>query len=137
MPIDDDVEKQFNALLEEWKEYCISPDVAYSSDPYKGIDCEAYKKLVALGPRTLPLIRKLYDSDRAFNGIIFACLVHDIANSFGIPVVKKESIEEVKADSAPVMQLGGFACLNEREIHKYTIRWLDENIPKYAKEGAR
>lgn len=35
------------------------------------------------------------------------------------------------------MQLGGFECLNEPEITKYTIRWLDENIPKYVTEGAR
>jgi hypothetical protein len=111
-------EKIFEQAVEEWIEYCKTPEVVYSSNPTKMIGCDAYKKLLSMGYRILPSIKKLYDKNSVDNftlysiqgmGLVF--LVEDIiGKDFQIP-------DDIKG--------------NTKKMKDYTKNWLDKNMDKY------
>ena len=60
------LEDKFNQVIEKWMEHCSQPSVLLDSSGTAIKDCDAYKELVAMGKKALPLIRQAYDRDGNF-----------------------------------------------------------------------
>ena len=112
------LEEEFNQAIEEWKTHCKKPELKYSSTRFPAVtNCDAYRKIVSMGPKIFPLIRKLYDRDSSKDSKLgkiklfgLVSIVKEIAGSdFQIPVkgIKNEGLGQ------------------------YTKEWLDENMHKY------
>ncbi len=107
-------EEDFDKLIKEWIEYCktsINRNINIITE------CEAYKKLLCEGCKTLPLIRRLYNKNSSDNFALsivqggLVQLVHEIiGEDFSVP---QEILGNIQA------------------MKKYTKNWLDENMNKY------
>lgn len=115
------LEEEFNQAIEEWKIHCKKPELEYSSTRVPAVtNCDAYKKIVAMGPKIFPLIRNLYDRDSSKDSELgkiklfgLISIVKEIAGSdFQMPVegIKNEGLEQ------------------------YAKVWLDENMQRYLKQ---
>lgn len=60
------LENSFHQAVGEWIEHCRNLSVQSSSSSESVKDCDAYRKITAMGRGVLPLIRQLYDSDKSF-----------------------------------------------------------------------
>jgi hypothetical protein len=106
------LENRFNEQLKGWITYCEKNRVATeAATPLEiFLDNDFYKTLVSMGPRILPLIRRVYDKPCRDNiglaTIRFMCLprlIQNIIPDFSIPPELKNSSETLQ----------------------YTIDWLD------------
>lgn len=57
------LEEEFNKIVKGWKEHCGKTEVMVSSSIQSIRNCNPYRKIVELGYKALPLIRKLYDEN--------------------------------------------------------------------------
>ncbi len=111
-------EIDFERAVKEWIEYCKIPKVQLSSNPDTITECDAYKKILSMNYKALPLIRKLYDKDSSNNfslqgikGFGLTMLVRDIIGvKFNIPDNIRGKISMME---------------------NYTKNWLDENMNRY------
>ena len=103
------LEDKFNEAVKEWKEHCKKNPFYSSPQPY--MDCDAYRKIVAMGPEVLHLIRKEYASEGIDNmpGNLWGGIIHEIIPEFHI--TESNTAEEHK---------------------KKVLNWLDKNINKYT-----
>ena len=116
MTIDSTVEKEFNAAFAAWREHAFS-SARYSSDPTESLNCEGFKRIIALGKKALPLVRKACDDPEkkhAFYGYTLVVTVSAIVGkeAFGLPP----------------------ECVENDEVRSYAIHWLDNNISQYVTE---
>lgn len=56
------IEERFNQAVKEWIEHCKSPDVQVDSSSELVRNCDAYRKIISIGKKALPLLRQLYDA---------------------------------------------------------------------------
>ena len=107
------ITREFKEAVEEWKKHC--EEVRFSSLASDYMNCEAYRKIVAMGPAVLPLIREIYagpDEDAFFPIAGWACAIQDIAgDEFKMPTELRGKIEKIR---------------------DYSVKWLDENMGKYV-----
>lgn len=95
--------------------------------PQPYLDCDAYRRLVAMGPKVLPLIREEYAKPQEIGdpGMHWCYALKEIIPDFSLPVGEKES-------GSPVEKVAqGFVGLRVDEVQKATIKWLDENMSRY------
>ncbi len=133
------LEEQFKKSIEEWRRYYFNDPRTSSFNPAR-VGSKEYKRIVAMGVQTLPLIRRLYDEkDDDKDPMDFVQLetiklhglprlIHDLVPEFSFKVGEIGSgaiVEEVG---------GGFVGIKVREMQEATIKWLDENIPRYMKQ---
>lgn len=118
------LEERFQDALERWNKHFRSNPFHSFPQPY--LDSDAYREIVSMGPKVLPLIREAYaneNEDIGFPGQYWAYAIHEIVgDDFRI---------EVKADSPvkPVAQ--GFVGIDIRGVKQFTLKWLDDNMSKY------
>ena len=104
--------EEFYSVADEWKQHCRETSYGF---PGKGfLDCDAYRKIISMGPDVLPLIRDIYsgDEDGAFfpiTGWAFA-VEKIVSGSFKIP-------ENLRGKMEP--------------LRDYTIHWLDSNMEEF------
>lgn len=110
--------KNFDKLIEEWIEYCKTPEVQFSLNPNTITECNAYKKILSMNYKALPLIRRLYDEDSSDN-FALSIIIHG-----GLVKLMHEIIGE--DFSIPQEILGNISAME-----KHTKNWLDENMDKY------
>lgn len=110
------LEEEFNQAVEEWTEYCRENAVYSSPRPY--LDCDAYKRIIAFGPKSLPLIRSVYDKDSS--------------NNLGLRSVQKHLINAVVIMAGKNFVIPEEARGKIQAMQDYTKRWLDENMHKYV-----
>ncbi len=111
-------EKEFNQIVKEWMKYCRTPAFTFNSNPSRIKKCNAYTRIVFMGYKALPLIRKLYDKKSSNNPALFSIqkdglirLIQDITGGqFKIPK-------------------GTYGAA----VHNFAKNWLDENMNKYLK----
>ena len=113
------VEDNFNEALNEWIEHCKNPRVRFSSFDEEVRDCNACRKIVSLGPKVLPLIRKLYDRDSSGNFELSIIQRHGLVEIVGQIVGSDFQIPE--AIRGRISKMGN-----------YTKNWLDENMSRYG-----
>lgn len=113
------METEFNQAVEEWITYCRNSGALFDSSAKAIINCEAYNKILLMGHRALPLIRKLYD--------------RDISDNFELEVIQGRGLlalvrEIVGEDFQIPIEIRG----NIHALEEYTKNWLDKNINKYS-----
>ncbi len=119
------MEDNFHQAVEEWREHCSRNSFHSMPQPY--LDCDAYRRLVAMGPKVLPLIREEYAKPQEIGdpGMHWCYALKEIIPDFSLPVGEKES-------GSPVEKVAqGFVGLRVDEVQKATIKWLDENMSRY------
>ena len=103
------IEQDFEQNVAEWKQYCES--IAYSSNPNDYVNCEPYRRIVAMGKDALPLIREIYsgpDEDAFFPIFGWTRAIGDIVgDKFEIP-------EKIRG--------------HVHEIRDFTVAWLDSYL---------
>ena len=119
------VREEFDQALGEWKDHCKRNSFYSMPQPY--IDCDAYRRIVAMGPEVLPLIREEYSRPQEIGdpGIYWCFALKEIVPEFGLAVGEKDSgsaIEKVGLE---------FIGLRVDEVQRATIKWLDKNISRY------
>ena len=117
--MDRKLEQQFRESVEEWKAHCERPEVELSSLGTSLTDCDAYRNIVAMGREALPLIRKLYDTDKDFS--------LNIIRGHGLVRAVKDIVGE--DFQIPREMLGKI-----EDIEKYTASWLDNYMAKFPGE---
>jgi len=103
MPLEED----FYQALGEWKEHCRKN--SHHSNYQFMLDCDAYRRIVAMGPVVLPLIKKEYEKFQDSMYLPFAFALGEIIPEFRLPESRRG--------------LG--------EIQRDIIKWLDENMSRY------
>lgn len=53
--------QEFDKAVVDWINHCRNFDVQISSSSESVRDCDAYRRIVSMGKKTLPFIRQLYD----------------------------------------------------------------------------
>ncbi len=111
----------FNLVFDQLVEVCRKPEVQLSSSMGPLRLSEPYRKIVAMGYKALPFIRKAYDLDSSNDFALSIVQGHGlvglvegiVGNDFthGIPREMTGRIDELEA---------------------YTKRWLDQNMRKYV-----
>lgn len=126
------LEEKFAETVKEWKVHCEKNAIYSMPEPY--LNCEAYKKLAAMGTEILPLIRNEYSKEEGDNirlsqrgiGIYWCYLIHDIILEFELKIGEKDSNSAIEKVAL------GFIGIQVNELKKQTIKWLDENMKKYT-----
>ena len=116
MSLEDNLGEKFFELLKQWKEYCETSHVQFSSRAEDVTECEAYQELVKMRKEVLPFICRAYFVDSAAFDIKkskgFSTMV-----SFGFPRL----VQSVLKDEFKIPQnLQG----NINGIRNYTSKWL-------------
>ncbi len=119
------LEYNFHQAVKEWKDHSKINSIHSMSQPY--LDCDAYRRIVNMGPRILPLIREEYAKSQEIGdpGICWCYVLKDIVPEFSLPVGEKDS------GSAVERMTPGYIGLDIGEVQKATIKWLDQNMYKY------
>lgn len=109
------LQEEFDAAVKDWKKHCNS--VRYSSNPRDYYSCDAYRRIVAMGSRVLPLVKDVYadekDDDSSVGFASWSSIVGEIVGEdFQIP-----------------SHMAGV----EPKIRVHTINWLEKNMKKYVK----
>ena len=108
------IEKKFVDCVLEWDCHCSKPEIKLSSKSSDYLNCDAYREIVRMGPKALPLIKHIYsgrDSFAFFPILGWSNAVQEIVgDDFQIP-------EEIRG--------------KVKDIRDYTVKWLDENMKKY------
>lgn len=98
------LEEKFESDISAWKDHC--EQVKHSSNPNDYTNCDAYRNIVALGKKALPLIQRIAGTTELF----ISMAVQEIAGEeFRIPEQYAGKLTEVEA---------------------YTKGWLDGKYPK-------
>lgn len=113
------IEDIFEESFKQWIAHCESLNVQVSSNPRTATECEAYKKIMTLGTKALPLIRQAYNSRMPRNTIELLAL--EIITTGGIPMLIHDIIG--KEFDIP-KEISG----NMTSIEEYTKQWLDEYV---------
>ena len=118
-------EDNFHQAVEEWREHCSK-----TSDPMPQpyLDCDAYRRIVDMGPEVLPLIREEYAKPQEIGdpGMHWCYALKEIIPDVGLPSGEKDS-------GSPVERVAPrFVGLKVNEIQEATIKWLDENMSRYV-----
>lgn len=101
------LEEKFESALERWREHCRRN--SDHSDAQSYLDSDAYREIVSMGVEVLPFIREAYaneSEDVGEPGRLWAYVIHEIVG------------DDFRSDVKGVKQ--------------FTLKWLDENIPKYT-----
>lgn len=113
------LESQFDKYVDEWTLHCKKPEVRVSSSVIPLRDCDAYRKIVSMGPNVLPFVRRLYDKDNSNNFELSIIQAHGL-----IGIVK-----EIIGDDFQIPEdIRGRVS----EVESYTKDWLDHNMPQYV-----
>ena len=105
------LQQSFDQLSDQWKSHCEQPKIQYSSFADDRIDCEAYRKIVALGEKALPLILEKFrgDDKEAFFPIFgWASAISEITGD--MPEIPEEMRGRV------------------REVRDLVVAWLDKKL---------
>lgn len=114
-PVRRTIDDEFQEAVEDWKEHCERN--SFSSMTRKFLECDAYPRIVAMGPAALPLIRRVYDADTSDDpdlAIVQLYIAYAVQGIVGKDFFFPEGVN-------------GHAS----EIRGFTARWLDENMEKY------
>ena len=111
------LEDKLNKAVGEWKEHCSKPEVLASSSSSK-VRCDAYRKIVGMSGKALPLIRKLYDAPdkndfplQVLKSYLVSAVIEIVGNDFSVP-----------------KELSGYV----EKLEVYTKKWLDQNMTRYS-----
>ena len=100
------LEEEFDKARTEWKRHIHR--VSYSSNPGDYVNCEPFRRIVSLGPKILPYIRKDLEEPMKIGkaGFFWLHAIHDLfGDKFSIP-------EEIRGKT--------------KELIEYTINWIDQ-----------
>ena len=122
-----EIETEFYAALREWKEHIY--ENRFMSFPNEFINCDAFHRIVALGPPALPFIRREYENPENEDhqnmrapGVYWTFAIKQIVPSYGIKV-------EQKGSGAPVEKVApGFVGVKPDLVREHTLRWLDDYL---------
>ena len=112
-----ETELEFNRLLELWIKHCNSNGIRNSPNPRRFRDCDAYRRIVAMGEPALPYLLKVYSS-------------HDDKEAFFALWDSAIAVEEITKGKfkIPWYIPEGPIRGHTREIRDYTVAWLAEYL---------
>lgn len=125
MALEDKLRQTFNQAVEEWKKHCLQN--AHHSMVQFFLNCDAYRQIVRMGVKILPLIRDEYSKPQKIGdpGMRWCYVIKNIVPEFNL------SVEE-KGSGSPVERVApGFIGLRVDEVQKAAVKWLDENMHRY------
>ena len=122
-----ELETEFYNALREWKEHIY--ENRFMSFPNEFIDCNPFRRIVALGTPVLPLIRREYANPENEDhqnmrapGIYWTFIIKGIVPSYRIDTGEKGS-------GAPVEKVApGFVGVDIDKARVATLRWLDDYL---------
>lgn len=120
------LENNFKQAVNEWKKHCYKVRHHSVDEPY--LDCDAYRTIIAMGPKVLPLIRKEYAKPQGVGnpGRYWCAAIKEIVPEFALPIGEEGS-------GSAVEKVGkGFLGIDVDKVQRDTIKWLDENMSKYV-----
>lgn len=133
MPIEHPPRNEFEKALQEWREHCRK-NALMSMDRFF-IDCDAYRKIVAMGPAVLPLILEVVREEfrRKFEmgdpGEYWCYVIHAIIPEFRLA-------HGERGGGAPIEEGGDapseWTLINVPAVLQATIEWLEKNAFAYA-----
>jgi hypothetical protein len=122
---------KFESTLNEWAEHLAN--VAHMSNPNCYLNCDAFRKLVGMGPKILPLIREVYEPDYLEKRGIIKDETRDfgLLRDLGLAML----VGRLAGDDFYLPrdeQLKGKELGNVNATTKFTMGWLDFNMYKYS-----
>ncbi len=131
--IEHPLRNEFEKALQEWREHCRKN--SFMAQDRFFIDCDAYRKVVAMGPTILPLILEAMREELGRRpemgdpGEHWCHAIHAIVPEFGLAHGEKGS-------GAPIEEGGDapseWTLINVPAVQQATIKWLEENAFTYA-----
>ncbi len=111
----------FNLVFDQLVEFCRKPEVQLSSTMGSIRLSEPYRKIVAMGYKALPYIRKAYDMDSSNDFALLTVKEHGLAS------LVEEIVGNDFTNGIPEEMAGRIDMLEA-----YTKRWLDQNMHRYV-----
>lgn len=127
------LEQKFHQAVGEWIEHCRTPHVQASSSSEPVRDCDAYREIISMGKKALPLLRSLYDADTSFYASGQDRRGEDAERDIPLSMIKGHglvsTVREIIGDDflIPEEIQGQISVVEE-----YTKNWLDENMHRYT-----
>jgi hypothetical protein len=103
--------EEFNKSLEEWRAYCNSN--FHSQKPGFYMDCEAYRRIVSMGPQALPFIREAYSKEPPRGS----------KDAYSM----KDWLELAIMEITPKFRMNNKMRPRPEKREKYTRKWLEKN----------
>ncbi|MDD3887513.1 MAG: hypothetical protein PHN19_01940 [Patescibacteria group bacterium] len=105
-----DLQTEFDKLVKDWKVHCEKN--CFSSIMSIFYDCEAVRKIIALGYSALPLIQEELSVKHTIPyGFLWRHVVYSIVPELEIPEEMRGKVNEIEA---------------------FTLQWLNNNIHRFA-----
>ncbi len=112
------LKKNFNIYLDEWKKHTRT--CLHHSTTQPMLDCDAYKQIISMGFKVLPLLKRLYDKDSSTDFELDVIKAHGIVRAVRDIVGEDFQIPEEIRGNIPKME-------------NYTKNWLNKNMNNYLK----
>ena len=119
------LEERFYEAVDAWSRHCKENAIHSAIAPY--LDCDAYRKIISMGEKVLPLIRnELLKPQRRINdpGVCWYYAIKEIVPEFNLHLREREGRSPVKK----VVKGFCYDGLNIDRAQETALRWLNSYL---------